>query len=192
MRQVNEYLHQMRNLFRKIKQESDNLLASNKDIKFQGVSSANNELQRGETLRKDGVGEILDVGEFGLGLAPLESKPVSKIEISKEREEAIARMENFQEFPESQDELIHQEEEQSMIARMSKSRKQNADRRPAIDKQSAFVEFKTLETESGPAHEKNIRENRADLKNTRLHIKGKTELCNKIKAEIDDVKSILD
>ncbi len=92
MRQVNEYLHQMRNLFRKIKQESDNLLASNKDIKFQGVSSANNELQRGETLRKDGVGEILDVGEFGLGLAPLESKPVSKIEISKEREEAIARM----------------------------------------------------------------------------------------------------
>jgi hypothetical protein len=44
MRQVNEYLHQMRNLFRKMKQESDNLLASNKDIKFQGVSSANNEL----------------------------------------------------------------------------------------------------------------------------------------------------
>jgi len=30
----------MRNLFRKIKQESDNLLASNKDIKFNGVSSA--------------------------------------------------------------------------------------------------------------------------------------------------------
>lgn len=79
-----------------------------------------------------------------------------------------------------------------MIARLSKSRKQNADRRPAIDKQTAFVEFKTLETESGVVHEKNIRESRADLKNTRLHIKGKTELCNKIKAEIDDVKSQLD
>jgi hypothetical protein len=58
-------------------------------------------MQRGETLRKDGVGDILDVGEFGLGLAPLESKPVTKIEISKEREEAIAKMETYQDFPES-------------------------------------------------------------------------------------------
>jgi len=35
------------------------------------------------------------MGEFGLGLAPLESKPVTKIEISKEREEAIAKMQNY-------------------------------------------------------------------------------------------------
>ena len=80
-------------------------------------------MQRDHTLRKDGVGEILDMGEFGLGLAPLESKPVTKIEISKEREEAIAKMQNYQEFPESHDELIHQEEEQSNLARLSKSRK---------------------------------------------------------------------
>jgi hypothetical protein len=46
------------------------------------------------------VGEIEEDGEFGLGLAPIESKPVTKIEISKEREEEIARMENFEEYTE--------------------------------------------------------------------------------------------
>lgn len=78
----------MRNLFRKIKQESDNLLASNKDIKFNGVSSAGDG-QKNDNLRKEGLGEILETGEFGLGVAPRESKPVTKIEISKEREEEI-------------------------------------------------------------------------------------------------------
>lgn len=38
-------------------------------------------------MRKDGVGEVLEIGEFGLGIAPRDSKPVAKIEISKEREE---------------------------------------------------------------------------------------------------------
>jgi hypothetical protein len=37
-------------------------------------------------------------------LAPIESKPVTKIEISKEREEEIARMEQYEEFPETHDE----------------------------------------------------------------------------------------
>jgi hypothetical protein len=34
----------------------------------------------------------MDLGGFGLGIAPKESKPVTKIEISKEREEEIAKM----------------------------------------------------------------------------------------------------
>ena len=59
---------------------------------------------------------------------------MTKIEISKEREEEIARMEQYEEFPETHDELLHQQEEYATIARMSRSRKQNADKRPAIDK----------------------------------------------------------
>lgn len=40
-------------------------------------------------LIKDGVGDLEDIGEFGLGVAPRYSKPVTKIEISKQREEVI-------------------------------------------------------------------------------------------------------
>ena len=79
-----------------------------------------------------------------------------------------------------------------MINHMSKSLKRTAGLRPAIDKQSAFIEFKALETESGPSHERNIKESRQDLKNTRQDIKGKTDECNKLKAQIDEVKSQLD
>jgi hypothetical protein len=32
---------------------------------------------------------------FGLGMAPREAKPVTKIEMSKEKEEEIARMQQF-------------------------------------------------------------------------------------------------
>ena len=41
---------------------------------------------------------MVDHGGFGLGVAPREAKPVSKIEISKEREEEIAKMEEFEEY----------------------------------------------------------------------------------------------
>jgi hypothetical protein len=34
-------------------------------------------------------------------MAPREAKPVTKIEISKEREEEIARMQNFEDYSES-------------------------------------------------------------------------------------------
>ena len=39
-----------------------------------------------------GVGDIEEVGEFGLGIAPHTAKPVHKIELSKEREAEIAMM----------------------------------------------------------------------------------------------------
>lgn len=58
-----------------------------------------------------------------------------------------------------------------MLARMSRTRKTNADRRPAIDKQAAFVEFKALESESGPEMEGRIRESRVNLKRTRADVK---------------------
>ena len=39
--------------------------------------------RRKTLLAKDGVGELEEIGEFGLGIAPSMSKPVNKIEISK-------------------------------------------------------------------------------------------------------------
>lgn len=45
--------------------------------------------RRNTMLAADGVGDVEDIGEFGLGVAPRESKPVTKIELSKEKEEAI-------------------------------------------------------------------------------------------------------
>ncbi len=50
-----------------------------------------------------------------MGMAPREAKPVTKIEISKEREEEIARMQNFEDYSESQDEAAHEQEEQAML-----------------------------------------------------------------------------
>jgi hypothetical protein len=41
---------------------------------------------------KDGVGDLEEIGEFGLGVAPIHSKPINKIEISKQREEEINKM----------------------------------------------------------------------------------------------------
>lgn len=61
------------------------------------------------------MGELQDLGGFGLGVAPREAKPVTKIEISKEREEEIARMEEFENYPETKDEELHEQEEQKML-----------------------------------------------------------------------------
>jgi len=86
-------------------------------------------MKRRQTMRQVGVGEMEDAGEFGLGVAPLESKPVNKIEISKEREEEISRMQQFSEYEETQEETLHEKEEQAMIQKMSRRHKQNADLR---------------------------------------------------------------
>ena len=37
-----------------------------------------------------GVGNEVDLGEFGLGKAPRDSKPMHKIELTKEKEAEIA------------------------------------------------------------------------------------------------------
>jgi len=56
-------------------------------------SSQHQDMERRKTLlMKDGVGDLEEIGEFGLGLAPSLSKPVNKIEISKQREEEINKM----------------------------------------------------------------------------------------------------
>ena len=190
VRQANEFLMQMRNLFRKLKQEHNNLLAVEDHVRSDKIGSAE-EIKRQKT-KLEGAGELVDLGGFGLGVAPREAKPVTKIEISKEREEEIARMEEFEEFQSTNDELLHEQEEQRMLQAMSRSRARKTDPRPAIDKQAAFLEFKGLESESGPQHENTIRECRAAMKETRGLIRQTTEKCNAIKSQIDKLKDALD
>jgi hypothetical protein len=95
----------MRNLFRKLKQDASNLL-QHQDVISEGDKHASNaELIRKQSL-VGGVGDIEDAGEFGLGKAPLEAKPVHKIEVSKEREAEIAMMNEYSEQAEENFELI--------------------------------------------------------------------------------------
>lgn len=123
IRQVNAFLNSFRNLFRKLEHESRALLASHESIRSEKAGTAEDELKRRQTQLREGVGEVEDHGEFGLGLAPIESKPVTRIEISKEREAEIADMEHFSEYSVHEDERAHELEETAMITRMSKSRK---------------------------------------------------------------------
>jgi len=63
-------------------------------------------------------------------------------------------------------------------------------KRPAIDKQEAFVEFKA--TDEGVKIEQNIVELRSITRDRRSEIKAITEELNKTKAEIDKLKQKLD
>ena len=56
------------------------------------VATADDSLKRRNTTLEGRVGELEEAGEFGLGVAVREAKPVSKIEISKEKEAEIAAM----------------------------------------------------------------------------------------------------
>lgn len=91
MRQVKELLAQMRNCFRKLKQDGKNILEAENMLGVKGVAGSDEAaLKRGNTRDNDGVGEIQDQGEFGLGVAPRDSRPVHKIELTKEKEAEIA------------------------------------------------------------------------------------------------------
>jgi hypothetical protein len=59
-------------------------------------------------MEQNGVGDIEEAGEFGLGKARQDAKPVNKIEVSKEREAEIAKMNEWSEAIETQDELVQQ------------------------------------------------------------------------------------
>lgn len=91
------------------------------------------------------VGHLEEAGEFGLGRAPREAKPVIKIELSKEKEAEIAAMGHYEEAVETNDEIIQQEEEAAMLQRMRKGKRSTTERRAAIDRQVAFLEFKETE-----------------------------------------------
>ena len=174
----------------KLKQDGANLQMMDETINSEKVQTADENLKRRQTILEGRVGELEDVGEFGLGIAVREAKPVTKIEISKEKEAEIAAMQHWEAFEETQDELILQQEENAMLTRMRKKKNANSERRAPIDKQTAFREFKA--TESAAEIEQEIVACRGQLKAKRADLAQKTEQVNMIKREIDQVKGFLD
>ena len=99
MRQVNELLAQMRNSFRKMKQDAADLLAMDMSGGSDKAGTAEEKMQRMATmLEEGGLGDLDEIGEFGLGKAVREAKPVSKIEVSKAKEAEIKEMQQWEEF----------------------------------------------------------------------------------------------
>jgi hypothetical protein len=68
--------------------------------------------------------------------------------------------------------------------------KKKVKKRPAMEKQIAFTEFK--KEEDSRLLEQSIRENRHELKAVKSSMKELTEKCNVTKKNIDSVKSELD
>ena len=188
MRQVKELLAQMRNCYLKLKQDGKNILEAETLLAGDGAAdSEQNGLKRGNTTAGDGVGELQDQGEFGLGLAPKDSKPVNKIELSKAKEAEIQEANAFSEYAQSEASMPLDDEAALLAAARSKQR---AKRRPAVGKQAAFVEFKA--EPEGQAAEESIRDNRAELNRLKGTVRTLTDQCNSAKRDIDVVKHDLD
>jgi hypothetical protein len=79
-------------------------------------------------MHQDGVGDLEDLGEFGLGIAPRHIKPVNKIELSKKKEEEIARMQADDDYPAQEDEPDEDADSKLEILRLKKKRE--AKRKP--------------------------------------------------------------
>ena len=138
-------------------------------------------------MRNDGVGELEEIGEFGLGIAPRNLKPINKIELSKKKEEEIAKMQVDDDMPV---ETREEDEEADSKMEIIRLKKQRDKKRKPIDRQSAFIEFKGLP--EGKAIEDQILGNRQELKEKKARVKDVTETCNSCKKEIDLVKAKLD
>jgi hypothetical protein len=82
----------MRNLFRNLKQGASNILQHQETMKSDHGVTGKDTSKDAARDAELGVGDIEEVGEFGLGIAPHTAKPVHKIELSKEREAEIEMM----------------------------------------------------------------------------------------------------
>ena len=79
-------------------------------------------------MHQDGVGDLEEIGEFGLGIAPRNIKPVNKIELSKKKEEEIARMQADDDDYIQQDDYDEEADSKLEIMRLKKQRE--AKRKP--------------------------------------------------------------
>lgn len=93
-------------------------------------------------LEEDGVGDLDEIGEFGVGMAVRDAKPVSKIELSKQKEAEIATMQQWEEYAEVDHDQLQEQEEATALARMRKNKASSSEKRPPTNRQAAFLEFK--------------------------------------------------
>lgn len=138
------------------------------------------ELKRRKTLiEEEGVGEEEQDGQgFGVGKAPKESKPQTKLDMKEEDK--------------------HQDDEESKggtegeggseADHPSRRNKRNK-KRQVKGKQEAFKEYKD---EDGKQLEDDIRTNRFDLREKKDEMTKLKEVCNKSKKQIDILKSKLE
>lgn len=143
-------------------------------------------------MQHDGVGDLEDQGEFGLGVAPRHLKPVNKIELSKKKEEEMALMQADDDEGTSgggQGGADGDEEADSKLEIM-RLKKQREKKRKPIDRQSAFLEFKSAG--EGKAIEDQVLSNRNELKDKKVRVKELSEKCNTFKREMDQIKAKLD
>lgn len=182
----------MRNIYRKLEMDAKNIMEGKGEIfNREGQSSSHQQdMERRKTmLMNNGVGELEEIGEFGLGIAPSLSRPINKIEISKKREEEINKMQADDDEPRPQ----NQEDEDDPEAEIQQLRlkQQKAGKRKPIDRNAAFIEFKAL-PEGGKTYEDQIISNRQDLKEHKNQVRQITDTCNLAKKELDLIKSKLD
>jgi len=88
--------------------------------------------RRKTLLLKDGVGDLDEIGEFGLGIAPAMSKPVNKIEISKQREEEINKMQADDDDHKGE-ELDEEDDPEKEIENL-RMKQQRKNKRKAVDR----------------------------------------------------------
>lgn len=178
----------MRNCYRKLVQDGKNILEAENMLGSDGAKATDeNGLKRGNTRDNDGVGEMQDQGEFGLGVAPRDSRPVNKIELTKEKEAEIAEAQAYVPYSE---EVIEADLDDEQVLLEAARHKNKPKKRKAVDKQTAFLEFK--QESEGRMLEDSIRDNRVELKTIKTAVKELTEECNVAKRNIDTVKVELD
>ena len=122
----------MRNIYRKLEFDAKNVQSKSEALR-EGHPLPEKELEKKRTmLQKDGVGDLDDIGEFGLGIAPRLAKPVNKIEISKERQEEINKMQADDEDPTKN--IREEEEESDSKLEIIRLKKQREKKRKPIDR----------------------------------------------------------
>lgn len=99
VRMVKEYLRQMKTSYIKLTQESANLLETHSAHHSDKVANvAASKAQ--SAFSGNGVGVEEKTGQFSLGKAPRDFKPITKIEISKDKEKEIAAMQEWEDYSE--------------------------------------------------------------------------------------------
>jgi outer membrane translocation and assembly module TamA len=146
----------------------------------EGEDAINSELTKKMTMKagKPGVGDQEEgKGGFGIGIAPKESKPANKVDMTR----SLGPEGEVQEDDANEN---GEEAEDDVDFSREKKRRKN-DKRPAIPRQEAFAEFKN---EDGKQIEESIVGNRNDLRKKKVDVKDLTDTCNKAKREIDSIK----
>lgn len=187
MRQVKELLAQMRNSYRKLKQDGKNILEAEHLLGQTGKPDSEAAQKKQDAFEGDGVGQIQEMGEFGLGVAPRDSRPVNKIELTKEKEAEIADAQAYSEWKLSQKD---DEEIDTGVAVDAMRSKNKSKKRKYVDKQSAYMEYK--KDGDGLSLEESIKENRQELNSMKGTLKELTESCNSSMKDINMVKAELD